>query len=399
MRLVESTGAGPGAAAIPDARAQTASRLLPAVSRRPLRTIVTSLHRWFGLFAALWLFGIALSGSIIAFHGEIDRALNPDLFSASGRGPLEPVLADAAIRIPGGRVDFVLYHHDVPGLVTLGVRADGDARQQLYYDSGTGAFNGERDAARNGLGRRHFVATVYRLHYSFLGGATLQWFLGLVALGWAVTQVLALLIAFTSLGRWRDSFQVRRAVRGHKRNFDLHRALALWFYPVTLMLAVSGVYMNWPDEFETAVAAFGPVTPGFVAPSEAVGAPPSLAIAEAAERFDQIAAPSRVTSFSYNAKASAYRARMRDARDISDNGQRIVWISGSNGQILHDRHETQGSSGDKFLAWQFPLHSGRALGLPGRLLIATAGVVIMVSIVTGLMIWSKKRRQRRRTGR
>lgn len=71
----------------------------------------------------------------------------------------------------------------------------------------------------------------------------------------------------------------------------------------------------------------------------------------AAERFAQIAAPFPVTSFSYNEASVLYRARLRSARDIADNGQRIVWISGANGQIIFDRNETDGSAGDQFIAW------------------------------------------------
>lgn len=393
MKLIGDTPAFPAPVGVP-AHLPIAG---PAPSRR-WRNAITDLHRWFGLFAALWLFGIALSGSLIAFDRELDGWLNPDLFAASGEGPMAPLLADAQGRAGAGRILFVVKATDGSGLVTIGIKSDTGERRELFYDSGSGQLNGVRAAERNGLDSRAFMPTVYRLHYSFLGGEALQTFLGLVALGWAITHLLALAIAFTSSARWRDSFRVRAGARGHKRNFDLHRALALWLYPVTLMLAVSGVYLNLPDPFTAAVASVARVEGRFEPPP--VTAPGvRLSLTAAAARFDAIAAPHRVTSFSLDAAAGLYRARMRDARDISDNGQRIVWISGRDGRIVSDRHETQGPAGDRFLAWQFPLHSGRALGLPGRILIAFTGLVICTSIVTGLLIWWKKRGQRRRVRR
>lgn len=375
----------------------------PDHARRQARAAITSLHRWFGLFAAFWLFGIALTGSLIAFNGELDAALNPDLFSASGKGPVAPLLADAARRVDQGKpgaakIDFLLYHRDVPGLVSVGLTDVNGTRFERLYDSGTARLNGERSTSALGLGPRDLMRTIYRLHYSFLGGRALEVFLGLVALGWAVTQLLALMIAFTSRQRWRDSFRVRRGARAHKRNFDLHRSLGLWVYPVTLTLAVSGVYLNLPDEFTAAVSGVARVE-GRFAPQAAPAPPtatPPMTMADAAVRFDAIAAPLDVTSFSYNDKAAQYRARMRDPRDISDNGQRIVWISAADGRIMSDRHETHGGAGDTFIAWQFPLHSGKALGLPGRILISLTGVMICVSIITGMLIWWKKRRQRQR---
>ncbi len=377
--------------------ASPSAQAAPGVSRRPVRHAVTVLHRWFGLLAAVWLLGISLTGSIIAFDREIDAAFNPDLFAASGAGPLAPLLADAASRYPGSTVTTVLYEKSVPGLVQLGLKQTNGERLSLYYDSGAATLNGTRESGQNGLGPRDFVGTMFRIHYSFLGGDWMVAFLGLIALGWAVTQVLALLIAFTSLPRWRESFRIRSQVRGHKRNFDMHRALSLWLYPVTLMLAVSGVALNLPDQFRSSVSILSPAEPRFEPPEVADPPLPELGVAAAAGRFAAIAAPFPVTSFSYNQSSGLYRARIQSARDIADNGQRVVWISGQDGSIVSDWHELDGSRGDRFIAWQWPLHSGKALGLPGRLLIAFTGVVIATAVVTGVLIWWRKRQQRRRT--
>jgi uncharacterized iron-regulated membrane protein len=43
---------------------------------------------------------------------------------------------------------------------------------------------------------------------------------------------------------------------------------------------------------------------------------------------------------------------------------------------------------------QFPLHSGRILGLPGRILISIMGLVVAMLSVTGIVIWARKRRTR-----
>lgn len=41
-----------------------------------------------------------------------------------------------------------------------------------------------------------------------------------------------------------------------------------------------------------------------------------------------------------------------------------------------------------------PLHSGRILGLPGRILISVMGLVVAMLSVTGIAIWARKRRAR-----
>lgn len=40
---------------------------------------------------------------------------------------------------------------------------------------------------------------------------------------------------------------------------------------------------------------------------------------------------------------------------------------------------------------QFPLHSGRILGLPGRIFISVMGLLVATLSVTGVIIWQKKR--------
>jgi uncharacterized iron-regulated membrane protein len=44
---------------------------------------------------------------------------------------------------------------------------------------------------------------------------------------------------------------------------------------------------------------------------------------------------------------------------------------------------------------QFPLHSGRILGVGGRILISCVGVMVAVLSATGLLIWLKKLNARR----
>jgi uncharacterized iron-regulated membrane protein len=54
----------------------------------------------------------------------------------------------------------------------------------------------------------------------------------------------------------------------------------------------------------------------------------------------------------------------------------------------------EGSAGDIFLQAQFPLHSGRIIGLPGRIRISLMGLAVATLSVTGLVIWWRKRQAR-----
>jgi uncharacterized iron-regulated membrane protein len=48
----------------------------------------------------------------------------------------------------------------------------------------------------------------------------------------------------------------------------------------------------------------------------------------------------------------------------------------------------------RFFQWQLPLHSGRILDMPGRILMSLMGMMVAMLSVTGLVIWACKRRSR-----
>ena len=76
---------------------------------------------------------------------------------------------------------------------------------------------------------------------------------------------------------------------------------------------------------------------------------------------------------------------------------RLFALDASSGEVLGDWLPWQGTAADLFVQTQFPMHSGRILGLPGRILISVMGLVVAMLSVTGIVIWWRKRRARRIT--
>lgn len=55
----------------------------------------------------------------------------------------------------------------------------------------------------------------------------------------------------------------------------------------------------------------------------------------------------------------------------------------------------QGTAGDVFMQWLFPLHTGRIAEWPGRIIISLSGLAVAVLSVTGVVIWAQERRRKR----
>jgi uncharacterized iron-regulated membrane protein len=80
-------------------------------------------------------------------------------------------------------------------------------------------------------------------------------------------------------------------------------------------------------------------------------------------------------------------------------GPARLYSEGLDGRYLGDQQPWVGTAADIFLQAQFPLHSGRILGLPDRILISIMGDVVATLSVIGVVIWLRKRRAKIRRDR
>lgn len=369
-----------------------------AVRRRP-RHALKLWHRWFGLLAGLWLALLALTGIAVTFYDELDRALNADWRTVPPSDKAAPVdsAVKAAVRaLPG----FVPNMIELPGhagdsLWMMGrAPVDGTPRpMQVFADPRDGSVLGWRESGAIKFDRRHAMDIVYGLHIDLLAGPWMTWFFGFVALLWVIDHGIAAALSFPKGMHWLRAFRTGGRRGSLKRLFDSHRAWGLWFLPVTLVLAVTGVTLAWPDDSRKAVGVVSPVT-GRLHESMAdiPETPPAIgvdaAIARVAGDTD-----ARVHSVRIFPDHGVYAVRTFDPRDRDDQGRLWHYVAMDDGRITGIRHDNGSSAGDAFFAWQYPLHSGKAFGLVGRLLVLAGGAVTLWLCFSGLRLWLRRRRQ------
>ena len=75
--------------------------------------------------------------------------------------------------------------------------------------------------------------------------------------------------------------------------------------------------------------------------------------------------------------------------------QKMLILDGKDGTLVGDRVPWEGTAADVFMQLQYPLHSGRIAGIPGRILLSIMGVVVAMLSVTGIVVWFKKRAARK----
>lgn len=370
-------------------------------------------HRWTGIVLAGFVVLAGLTGSLLAFHHEIDALLVPELHRVAP-GPTRANFDEAAARIeaerPGLVVGYFVLSPDpaASARVVMNTRAAAEAGRldrkaagnaEVYLDPYTGRILGERRWGEVGASRAHWVPMLYRLHMSLFLQEAGQWITALIALAWIATLVVGIVLALPRLRLLGKALRVKWDASRARAFFDLHRAAGISLGWLLAVIAFTGMYMNLPVEVtEPVVTAFSPFTerPGSVraqgAPRDEswlVGWDEALARARAVEPKNELAVFGRVESRGY------YQLRFLVPDDIVDAGTRRVYVSGRDGAVLGRIDELRGTAADFFRIWQFPLHSGQGFGLPGRIAICAAGLLPLVFAFTGLWLWRRRARLRR----
>jgi len=343
-----------------------------------------------------------ITGSILAFHSEIDGWLNRDWFRVEARperASVDQIVARAHAAIPTHEARYIDLP-DAPGesldlLMNPRPAAPAAAQKQqfqMFVDPHSGALLGWRDRNAIAFDKRHIVRFLYKFHYSLHLGDFGYQLLGFVALLWLLDHLWAAWLSFPKLRLWRRSFAVKLGAGARRATYDAHRAGGLWLWPVLAVVALSGVSMNLGESFRTVVGWFSPLTPTYQEQAPPRPAPRMVGY-DAAIRAGAAIGP--VDAIVAVPDKALYDVWVFGGGERTYYGETTVAVDGVTGVVRHVATPADESAGDTFMAWQFPLHSGRAFGLAGQILIALGGLVLTGLCATGLWLYSRRRSKRR----
>jgi uncharacterized iron-regulated membrane protein len=389
-----------------------------------MRAWLVRFHRWFGLFAAVFLFISGATGAVIAWDHELDGWLNPRFFearsagAASSQATLTPFELARRIEAADPRVRVTYMPLAIEPGHTFGAQVTPRLDQatgkpfepgynQVAMDPVTAEVQGRRQWGEASLSRENLLPFLYKLHYSMqipsgwgieLGSV----FMGILAMAWVLDTTIALWISFPNWRQWRRSFAFRWSAGGHRLTFDLHRSGAMWAYLLVLMLAVTSVSMNLREQvMRPVVSLFSALTPSpfAVRQPSAVPVEPTLpgaqavaiARAEALRRGIKAPAGALWQSPEFGLWGVGF---FEPGREHGDGGLGNPWvyIDVRTGQVAGADVPGVGGAGDIFLQSMFPLHSGRIIGTAGRVLMSVMGLTVAMLCVTGVLVWARKRK-------
>ena len=384
-----------------------------------MRSLLVLLHRWFGLFIALFLFISGLTGALISWDHELDEALNPAFYHHDWQGQTPQAALDLANALEQQRTDVIvsflpltLAPNEALNLFvdTKAPSTELPVHNQLALDPISGEIQAQRFWGKVSFERENILPFLYKLHYTMhipdgFGVEFGIWFMGIVGFIWLLDCFIALWISFPSVNAWRKSFAFRWQAGGYKLNFDIHRSGGVWLWALLLILAVTSLSMNLGFEVvRPLVNQISPLTPS---PFEVL---PVAGNVEPVYRREQIVhqaqsdAQARGISapaggIFYNKLFNVYGVGFFEpGNSHGDGGLGNPWLyySGETGAPVGADIPGEGSAGDIFMQLQFPLHSGRIAGVYGRAFMSFLGLFVAALSATGLIIWMRKRRARQK---
>jgi uncharacterized iron-regulated membrane protein len=390
-------------------RADTRPARLARLKAR--RRLWLKVHLWLGLTLGLVLSVVGLSGSLLVFWQEIDDWLDPELCvvapppeGRAGQRPFPEALEAAGSALPAGAVlRFVHFPRDERTAYLFDYALDdpaggGSSAWQVGVDPYTAKITGKRLVQGSGaVLPAHFTAFVFRLHDSLLAGDTGALLVGVAAAALIFSVLTGLILWWPLAGRWRRVFVIKRGAGPERFNHDLHQTAGFYTFLVLLVLLLSGLYMNLPEQFVGLVQGLSPGTR-----YEEPEAPP----AEGRTPID----PAQALALAEQRHPGGRTVWLRPPRgergvytvtrmDVPGLGpfwpQRKIFLDPYGGELEVRDPATRRTAGDAFLEWQWPLHSGRVFGWPGRILVFLTGLAAPLLFATGLIRWLQKRRARR----
>jgi uncharacterized iron-regulated membrane protein len=156
-----------------------------------LRRVLFQVHLWVGIASGLYILTVSVSGSLIVFRRELDRALCPGNLITTPSGREVRTVCEPAF------VTWMAEFHDHLGVGRTGLLL-------------------------NGLGA--LVVTLL-----CVTGAILWW---------------------PGRTRWRRSLVLRRGMGAQRFIWDLHNVMGFWMWLLVLLWAVTGIYFAFPAAFD-----------------------------------------------------------------------------------------------------------------------------------------------------
>jgi uncharacterized iron-regulated membrane protein len=355
-----------------------------------VRRVLLQVHLILGLAAGLFLVVLGLTGSVMAFEGDIDHWLHPGLWYVADGGRTlaeSELIAGVEQRFAPARV----------GAVQLSQHRD-LAQQMQLTDRSTATVNPYTGAV---LGRWMgptradvWLGAIHQIHLRLARDGRAAWApAGKVIVSYA--GLVLFLMVPTGLALW---WRTRRAsihwrASWFKVLFDAHQVIGIYAGLFLWIAAFTGMLIGFPSGEKAIYALSHSAPPRLGRPPGSTPAPGMAPIGvDRAMALAQRAIPNAAVDLlllPLNPKG-AYQVILRVPEETSGSAHSMVVVDQFSGQPLAVHNFLTDSEGYRWIRFNRSIHTGDIGGLPGHIVMSLSSLLLVAMVVTGVVIWLKK---------
>ncbi|NJP10790.1 MAG: PepSY domain-containing protein [Leptolyngbyaceae cyanobacterium RU_5_1] len=363
---------------------------------KTIRNTAFHLHRWLGLISGVLLCIAGLTGSVLVFWHEIDHAVVAQRFGhVIPTGEPMPIAAIAntvktAYAPKGLTLSSISLPEQInhPGLVWL--HAPADHHWQVFVNPYTGLVMGDREWESS------WVGIIYELHYKLLAGE-----IGLLIMG--IVALLTLVLSITGIVLWPGwrkliaGFKIKSKNAHIKRtNFDIHKVAGIITAIFLAFIGFTGFAWNVPQAKVTEAIYAATLTSK---PADPVSKPlpgkQPLPIAELIQRADGAVLNATTTYVSFPEKPEEpFRMGKRQAQETDKWGNTRVYLDQFTGEVIQLSDGLKPSRAEAIINQFGAVHFGTFGGVPTKILYVFVGLAPTVLMVTGVVMWWYRKRNK-----
>ncbi|MGL5837844.1 MAG: PepSY-associated TM helix domain-containing protein [Sphingorhabdus sp.] len=345
------------------------------------RNWVSRLHAWIGLWLGAYLVLLGLTGAILVWRAEIDKALNPGLLTASYGKPVSvPMVLNALQKKHPVAEECSLFWPQQRDDVFLFACTENGTEFDLSVHPGTGEAIGERRTDLFGLSAPLIMPTLFRFHANLLLGEPGYLVAGSMAAIYLLLIFLGLRLWWPrKRAHWKHAFKIHWKGPWRRTYFELHRTSGAVASLALTIIVGTGIYLGTPQPIDA-----------ILQPQESPAKTAALlksagTIEDAIEYGAKIfpGAPPTDATFIFGEDSTITLFVQNDESLYRSTGMTTVMVEGPR---ITSRAWSSKSISQKISDSFFPLHTGDAVGFAGRIIWSLAGLFPAVLFFTGMRL-------------
>ena len=357
-----------------------------------MRKLIFSLHLYVALIAAAFVIILGFTGSIMAFEPEIDRLLHGRLaYVTPGAHALSlaEIGANVARAFPGERIQ-AYFPSTAPELSCYVIMAKSGT---VYLNPYTGQVIGVR------TNQMEFLDYVHQLHLRLAWQH--QGDPGKKIMSWVGVGMLFMLLSGLFLWWPVKRVTIQRGAGGRRTWFDLHNAVGIFSLLFLITLTITGIMIGFERSTNPMFYKITGSQPSQM-PNTFPPAPPGaipISVDQALETARNALPGATPFAIFVPGPKGAYRIALRYPEDRTSGGRSRVLVDQYTGRILFSEGSRTAPAGTRLAIANRAIHTGDIFGIPSKAVMSLASLLLVLQCASGLVMWWKRIRARRRSSK